>query len=126
MKKTLISIAIFVAMQSYMNAYSTNAIHKIEAETINTTIAIQTSLNFSHTYIQLFEKIQKIISEHIDITPSSISLNDHFYFDLGADSLYMFEILSECEDEFDVELIDGYFDQIRYVRDLCDLIYYRM
>lgn len=50
-----------------------------------------------------FEKIKTIISEHLDIEESEITLETTFA-DLGIDSLDTVELMMEVEDEFGVEV----------------------
>ncbi len=50
-----------------------------------------------------FEKIKTIISEHLDIDESEITLETTFA-DLGIDSLDTVELMMEVEDEFGVEV----------------------
>lgn len=50
-----------------------------------------------------FEKIKTIISEHLDIEESEITLETTFE-DLGIDSLDTVELMMEVEDEFGVEV----------------------
>jgi len=51
----------------------------------------------------VFEKIREITAEHLGKEESEITLDTHFTDDLGADSLDLFQIISELEDAFDVE-----------------------
>ena len=49
-----------------------------------------------------FEKLQKIISEVLNIEPDEITMETTFVDDLGADSLDVFQIIMGFEEEFDV------------------------
>lgn len=54
----------------------------------------------------VFEKIQKIISEQTDISIDRIQMETKFREDLNADSLDLFQIISNIEEEFDVQIDD--------------------
>ena len=50
-----------------------------------------------------FEKIRDIISEQMGIDKEKITPNTTFKNDLNADSLDIFQIISELEDEFGMQ-----------------------
>ena len=50
-----------------------------------------------------FEKIREVISEQMGISIDKITMESTFTKDLGADSLDIFQIISELEDIFDIE-----------------------
>lgn len=51
-----------------------------------------------------FEKLQKIISEVLNIDADDITMESTFVDDLGADSLDVFQIIMGIEEEFDIEI----------------------
>ena len=51
-----------------------------------------------------FEKLQKIISEVLNIDAYEITMESTFVDDIGADSLDVFQILMGIEEEFDIEI----------------------
>ena len=51
-----------------------------------------------------FEKVQAIIADQLGIEASSITPATDFENDLKADSLDVFQIISEIEDEFDIQI----------------------
>ncbi|MCC8150483.1 MAG: acyl carrier protein [Lachnospiraceae bacterium] len=68
-----------------------------------------------------FEKIQSIIAEALDVEPDDIS-EETTFAELDADSLDLFQIISELEEEFDIEIPAEEADQIRTVGDAAELI----
>ena len=52
----------------------------------------------------MLEKIKPIIADQLGVEESEITLESSFNKDLGADSLDLFEMVMEFEDEFDIEI----------------------
>ena len=50
----------------------------------------------------MLEKIQNILAEALNIPVEKVSPNAKIVEDLGADSLDVFELLNQLEDEFDI------------------------
>lgn len=68
-----------------------------------------------------FEKIQSIIAEVLDIEPDDITEETTFE-ELEADSLDLFEIITQLEEEFGVEIPTDEADKIKTVGDAVDQI----
>ncbi|HHS2773673.1 TPA: acyl carrier protein [Streptococcus agalactiae] len=51
----------------------------------------------------VFEKVQEIIVEELDKDAEEVTLNTTFD-DLDADSLDVFQVISEIEDAFDIQI----------------------
>ncbi len=68
-----------------------------------------------------FEKIRNVIAEVLDAEPDEITEETAFE-ELDADSLDLFQILTELEDVFGVEITTEETDQIRTVGDVANLI----
>lgn len=51
-----------------------------------------------------FEKIQGIIVEQLDKDASEVTLDTNIREDLDADSLDLFQVINDIEDEFDVKI----------------------
>ncbi|MHA3225657.1 acyl carrier protein [Globicatella sulfidifaciens] len=52
----------------------------------------------------VFEKIKAIIVDQLDIEEKDVTLETNFLEDLQADSLDVFQIISEIEDELDITI----------------------
>lgn len=68
------------------------------------------------------EKIKAIVAEQLGKDESEITENTNFTDDLGADSLDLFQIISEIEDAFDIEFSQEAGDNIKTVGDAVNYI----
>ena len=71
---------------------------------------------------ELFEKIQKMIVEKLDIDPEKVTLDASFRNDLGADSLDTYELVYAIEEELGVSIPDEKANEFETVRDAYDFI----
>ena len=69
-----------------------------------------------------FEKLQKIISEVLNVDEEEITMDTTFVDDLGADSLDVFQILMGIEEEFDIEIPNEEAEKIVTVGDAVEQI----
>lgn len=69
-----------------------------------------------------FEKLQKIISEVLNVDKDEVSMDTTFVDDLGADSLDIFQIIMGIEEEFDIEIANDEAENIVTVRDAVEQI----
>lgn len=68
----------------------------------------------------VFEKIRKIIAEQTGKDVDEITLETNVKEDLDADSLDLFQIINDIEDEFDVSVEDP--ESIVTVQDAVDFV----
>ena len=68
-----------------------------------------------------FEKIQQVISEQMNIKKEIIT-EDTLFEDLGADSLDLFQIITELEEIYDMEFDTDDADKIKTVGDAISYI----
>lgn len=54
----------------------------------------------------IFEKIRGIVADQLGIEEENITLETSFIEDLNADSLDLFQVIMELEDEFNVKVED--------------------
>ena len=71
---------------------------------------------------ELFEKIQKLIAEKLEIDESKITLDSSFRNDLGADSLDTYELVYAIEEESGVSIPDEKANEFETIRDAKDII----
>ncbi len=69
-----------------------------------------------------FEKLQKIISEVLNVDEDEITMETTFVDDLGADSLDVFQIIMGIEEEFDIEIANEEAENIVTVADALEQI----
>ena len=70
----------------------------------------------------VFEKVQKIIAEGLNVSLDKITMETHLVDDLGADSLDAVELIMALEDEFGVTVSDDDAQSIRTVGDIVALV----
>ncbi|NLL72655.1 MAG: acyl carrier protein [Clostridiales bacterium] len=66
----------------------------------------------------MFEKIKPMIAEKLSIEENEVKLQSSFKNDLGADSLDLFEMVMEIEDQFDIEIPTEDLEEIDTVEDI--------
>lgn len=69
-----------------------------------------------------FDKVKEIIAEQMSISEDEITLESSFIDDLGADSLDLFQIISELEEEYDMEFANEDTENIKTVGDAVNYI----
>ncbi|MBF1050953.1 MAG: acyl carrier protein [Peptostreptococcaceae bacterium] len=70
----------------------------------------------------IFEKIKKIISSKTGIDKESIALDSNIAEDFNLDSIEIFELLSEIEDEFSIEIDEDSYENLKTMQDLVSYI----
>lgn len=72
----------------------------------------------------MLEKMRKYISEQLNVDESEIQMDTSFQDDLGADSLDLYELVMNLEDEYSIEIpveelqkMSTVGDVIRYLKD---------
>ncbi|GHV97917.1 acyl carrier protein [Lactobacillus nasalidis] len=53
---------------------------------------------------EIFEAVKKIAVEELDVEEDQVTMDANIKDDLEADSLDLFEIVNELEDQYDIEL----------------------
>lgn len=67
----------------------------------------------------MFEKIRAIICDKLEIEEDKVTLETSFE-ELGADSLDLFEVIMDMEEEFDIKLEDP--TKIKTVKDAVEYV----
>ncbi len=61
---------------------------------------------------EIFERVQKIVIEQLEVDRERVTPEASFANDLGADSLDTVELVMALEEEFDIEIPDETAEQI--------------
>ena len=68
----------------------------------------------------MLEKMKEMIADQLSVDEDKITLESNFKDDLDADSLDLFQIINDIEDEFDVSVEDP--ESIVTVQDAVDFV----
>lgn len=68
----------------------------------------------------IFEKIKSITAEQLGVDAATLNMETSFQGDLNADSLDLFQIIMELEDEFNIQIEDT--DNINTIGDAVKFI----
>ncbi|MBP5438500.1 MAG: acyl carrier protein [Treponema sp.] len=71
---------------------------------------------------ELFETIQKLIADKLEIDPAKVTMEATFRGDLGADSLDTYELVYAIEEETGVSIPDDKANEFETVKDAYDYI----
>ncbi|MDY6785462.1 MAG: acyl carrier protein [Cyanobacteriota bacterium] len=71
---------------------------------------------------EIFEKVQTIVAEQLEVEPSKVTPEATFANDLGADSLDTVELVMALEEAFDIEIPDEAAEKIDTVQKAVDHI----
>ena len=71
---------------------------------------------------ETFNRVKKIVVEHLGVEEAKVNETSSFIDDLGADSLDTVELVMAFEEEFNVEIPDDAAEKILTVKDAVDFI----
>ena len=66
---------------------------------------------------EVFEKVKNVIIEQLGVAENNITMEASFIDDLGADSLDVFQIITELEDRLGVQIPENVLEEISTVED---------
>ena len=69
-----------------------------------------------------FEKVRDIVVEQLGVEADEVTIESTFIDDLGADSLYIVELIMAFEEEFGIEIPDEAAEKIKTVQDVVTYI----
>lgn len=98
--------------------------HKLSGHNISKFVFYEKKMKSEKGKVNImeFEKLQKIISEVLNIDAEEITMETTFVDDLGADSLDVFQIIMGIEEEFDIEIPNEEAENIVTVADAVEQI----
>ena len=68
------------------------------------------------------EKMREVVVDQLGIDADAITEEATFVDDLGADSLDLLQLMMALESEFDIQIPDEAFENVRSVGDVLDLV----
>ncbi len=71
---------------------------------------------------ELFEKMQKVIAEKLDIDADKVKMESNLRADLGADSLDSYDMIYAIEEETGVQIPDDVANTFETVQNVYDYI----
>lgn len=72
------------------------------------------------TQEEISDKVKDILVDQFDLDDSEVTMTTNMTDDIDADSLDLFEVLNQVEDEFDIKLEDT--EEVSTVADLVNKI----
>ncbi len=72
--------------------------------------------------MSIFEKLQEMIADQLEIDAEDITYDSNILDDLGADSLDVVDLVMSIEDEFGIEVPDEALENIRTIEDMVKYI----
>ena len=69
---------------------------------------------------EVFAKVKEIVAEQLDVDQEKITLDADIKNDLNADSLDVFEIMNELEDDLDIKLEAD--ENVKTIKDVVDYV----
>ena len=70
----------------------------------------------------MLEKIREILEEELNIDPEDVNEDSDFRDDLGVDSLDLFELVMNLENEYGIEFPAEELESLRTVGDVIDFL----
>ena len=70
----------------------------------------------------VFDRVKRILVDHLGVDPERISADSRLVEDLHADSLDAIELSMLAEEEFQVEITDDEINGLRVVADLVKIV----
>ncbi len=65
----------------------------------------------------IFEKVKEVLVENLDVDGDELTLETNLLEDLDADSLDLFQLVSDVEDEFDIKI-----DNLEDIKTIADVV----
>ena len=70
----------------------------------------------------MFEKVCKMLGEHLGIAPENIRPEQKIVDDLNADSLDVIELMMALEEEYGITLPEEEMESVKTVQDVVDMM----
>ncbi len=72
---------------------------------------------------RIYDDIIAMVTRMISVSPTDISPDTDIIYDLGLDSLQIYELVVDLEDAYSIRLPDEDLEKLHTVQDVVDLVY---
>jgi acyl carrier protein len=72
---------------------------------------------------RIYDDVMNMVTRLVDLSPTEIAPETDILYDLGLDSLQVYELVVDLEDGYDIRLPDDELEKLHTVQDVVDLVY---
>jgi len=72
---------------------------------------------------RIYDDIIGLVTEMLDLSPTEIAPDSDILYDLGLDSLQIYELVVDLEDGYNIRLPDEDLEKLHTVQDVVDLVF---
>ncbi len=72
---------------------------------------------------KIYDDIIRMVVELTSLSPTDIASTSDIVFDLGLDSLQIYELVVDLEDGYDIRLPDELLEKIKTIADVVNMVY---
>ena len=76
--------------------------------------------------IEIFSAVKQAVIEKLGVSEDQVVEEAEFVKDLGADSLYLVDIVMELEEKFKVRVEDSDFEKLKTIKNAVDYIFQKL
>ncbi|MBT9164469.1 MAG: Acyl carrier protein [candidate division WS2 bacterium] len=76
--------------------------------------------------IEIFNAVKQVVIERLGVSEDQVVEEAEFVKDLGADSLYLVDIVMELEEKFKVRVEDSDFEKLKTIKNAVDYIFQKL
>lgn len=76
--------------------------------------------------IEIFNAVKQAVIERLGVSEDQVVEEAEFVKDLGADSLYLVDIVMELEEKFKVRVEDSDFEKLKTIKNAVDYIFQKL
>jgi acyl carrier protein len=72
---------------------------------------------------RIYDDLLSMVTNLIEVSPTDITPESDIFYDLGLDSLQLYELVVDLEDGYDIRLPDEELEKVHSVQDIVDLVF---
>lgn len=72
---------------------------------------------------RIYDDLLSMVTHLIELSPTDITPESDIIYDLGLDSLQLYELVVDLEEGYDIRLPDEELEKIHSVQDIVDLVF---